>query len=217
MKNNWIKRIIFGPYILFAYIRMKFLARKIMNNPDNHGYKEDSLSKAFRRYVNCALIYSNYKIKVINPERLKNLKKTVFISNHQTNWDPLVLGVKYEGIPGWFAKKELFENPYTSNLVWVTKSYRIERGDPIQTARQFLKISKDFKNGRNLSLFPEGTRSKSNKMQPFNPDIFKFIKSLKADIKPIKLDYSVNYVKDDGTLNYDFFSEGIRNRSLWFI
>ena len=116
----------------------------------------------------------------------------------------MILGVQYEGIPGWFAKKELFDNPYTSNLVWVTKSYPIERGNPIETAKQFMKISRDFKKGRNLSLFPEGTRSKSNKMQPFNPDIFKFIKSLKADIKPIKLDYSVNYIKDDGTPNYNF-------------
>lgn len=90
----------------------------------------------------------------------------LIVCNHRSNWDPIVLGMSVRGRPVWYlAKEELFRRPLARFFLTRLHAIPLARGagdiGAVKTALRALR------EGKILGMFPEGTRTKSGALQPF--------------------------------------------------
>ncbi len=199
-----MKKILFFIKLLCSNLKLKIMTFRVRQNPKRKVYSQEQISNQLDIFLKCILEISGYKFSITGKEKLKNANNIVVISNHKSNLDAVAIQYFLPFLPGWFGKKSLFNKWSISHIAYLAKAYPLDRQDPRQSSLQFLKAKKDFENGRNLFIFPEGTRSQKEKMGDFKPLVFRFIKSLKADIIPIKLDYRLNKLNEDGSKNNNF-------------
>lgn len=94
--------------------------------------------------------------KMTGKENVPMEGPVVFIGNHKTNADPILLGVTSPRVVNFIGKAELFTNPVVSKFFKIMGAIPIKRGQQdVAAMREALRIVKD--NGA-LGLFPEGTR-----------------------------------------------------------
>lgn len=142
-----------------------FLARKVVN-------------KNINKYAN---------IKINGLENLKDIKTpTIFICNHLSNSDGLILGkVLKDFDPTFVAGIKLSNDPTTNLAIGIHKTTTIK---PNTADKEGLKnIMNLIKEGENIIIFPEGTRSRTGKMIQAKKGILLISKLTKAPIVPIGL------------------------------
>lgn len=127
--------------------------------------------------------YAN--IEVIGAENLKKVKKpAIFISNHLSNSDALVLNHILKGQDLTFvAGIKLSKNPITNIGIMIIKTTPIKPNCPDKDGIK--KIISIVKDGNNVLLFPEGTRSRTGGMIEAKKGILLIAKLTKAEIVPI--------------------------------
>ncbi|ABZ84487.1 1-acyl-sn-glycerol-3-phosphate acyltransferase [Heliomicrobium modesticaldum Ice1] len=83
----------------------------------------------------------------------------IVVSNHVSNWDPVILACALPRQLHFMAKVELFKIPVLSYVMTACGAYAVDRGKP---GRQALKKSLDIlAEDKVICIFPEGTRSKT--------------------------------------------------------
>lgn len=120
--------------------------------------------KRFKTYISKKMVdmyLKKYaKINITGGEKLKEIKTpTIFICNHLSNSDGLVLGKVLKEInPTFVAGVKLSNNAVTSVGIHVVKTTNIE---PNTVDKEGIKrIISLVKQGESLLIFPEGTRSR---------------------------------------------------------
>ena len=104
---------------------------------------------------------------LLYPTRVKKFAKIpkgkcVFVINHRSNIDPLIMLNMFWREQHIVAKKELYKNCFLRAILKGMKTIPIDREKvEISTIKQCLKV---LKNGKILSIFPEGTRNKTDKV-----------------------------------------------------
>ena len=132
------------------------------------------------------------------PER----KNVLFISNHISYLDILVLGSLINAV--FVAKSDIKTWPIINKLCLIGKTIFIDRENTRLVGEQMRLIEKNMKEGINVILFPEGTSSDGSKVLKFKSSLFKLIDSEKLEdfrIQPI----SITYNKLDGLPLDKFF------------
>jgi len=105
--------------------------------------------------------------------------------NHISIWDPLVAASSLPRKVSFMAKEELFSIPVLGKIFLKVGAFPVKRGQGDMNAiRQSLAILKE---GRVLGLFPEGTRSKTGKIQKGLPGMVLLMEKSKASVVPIKM------------------------------
>jgi len=103
-----------------------------------------------------------YNLKFEGKENIPRGESAIYTSNHRTYADPplVVLGVNRRF--SFMAKEELFKNKFFAWLIRSFGAFPVSRGKGDSTA---IDTSIEvLKKGRNLIIFPEGTRSKDGKV-----------------------------------------------------
>ena len=134
-----------------------------------------------RKMSNDIIKFTGYKFNVKGVEHLANLNGVIFVSNHQGLIDPIPL-VASNVIPFSFISKK--ENEKLPIFGFASKLLDIIHFESMRR----------IKKGKSILIFPEGTRSKSNKMNKFKEGAFQVAYSSKATIVPITLNgaYNIN-------------------------
>lgn len=126
-------------------------------------------------------------INIIGNENLAGIKKpTLFICNHLSNADGLVLNRVLKAInPTFVAGVKLSDNDVTSLGTYVVKTTTIE---PNTADKEGLKrIIQLVKQGESLLIFPEGTRSRTGSLIEAKKGILLIAKMTGAPVVPIGL------------------------------
>ncbi len=151
----------------------------------------NKLPYRFVEYISKKLVNSYLKkyanINVNGSEQLKRIKTpTVFICNHLSNSDGLVLNKVLEAIdPTFVAGVKLSNNAVTSIGSNIIKTTNIK---PNSADREGLKkIIELVKQGESLLIFPEGTRSRVGSLIEAKKGILLIVKMTGAPIVPIGL------------------------------
>ena len=97
--------------------------------------------------------------------------KVLFVSNHISYLDILMLGSVVKGI--FVAKSEIRSWPIINKLCLLGKTIFIERFNPRSVIKQMNLIEKTMIKGFNVILFPEGTSSDGSKVLTFKSSLFK--------------------------------------------
>lgn len=139
------------------------------------------------------------EFEVEGREHLQRHRPAIFIFNHQSLLDSLVLAhlLRKDVVP--FVKQELADNPLVGPLLRQLDTVFVERGNKDQSAllQQALEI---LASGRSLVIAPEGTRSVLGAIQPFKHGAFYLARKAGVPLVPIVLHNVKDALPKGGTL-----------------
>jgi 1-acyl-sn-glycerol-3-phosphate acyltransferase len=104
------------------------------------------------------------------------------LSNHQSMFDPVLVGLASRRYLSYLARKNLFEQPVLAPLIRSLNAIPIDRGlgkDGIQAVLNALG------QGQAVLAFPEGERTHSGEVQQLKPGVSLLIKRLNCPIVPV--------------------------------
>jgi len=120
-------------------------------------------------------------------EMIRSGRKICFIANHTSMLDILMISGSIPTGSGFIAKSSLAGVPFINLILWGTDCVLISRKSLRQSARAIRKGVENIKNGSRMTIFPEGTRSKTGEIAPFKHGSFKLATLSGADIVPITI------------------------------
>ena len=139
-------------------------------------------------------------IKVINPENLPEEGPCVYVSNHQSYADILVLLNVIKHQTGFIAKEELASIPVFSKWILRIGSLFILRGDARESLKTISEGVDMIKDGYSLVIFPEGTRSRGGQMGEFKPGSLKLATKAKTVVVPLTINGSYKMYEEPGQI-----------------
>ena len=141
------------------------------------------------KYVGLGAVtkFSGAKVIVNGLENIPKDTACLFVGNHNSYFDVIISYTLMNRPTGYIAKKE-FEK-YPSLHAWMSfmRCLFIDRKDIKQGMKTILKAVEYLKEGINIFVFPEGTRSKDGKMLPFKEGSMKMAEKSGCPIVPIAI------------------------------
>lgn len=123
-----------------------------------------------------------FGIKVRGKEHVPDSGGFIMASNHISYYDPPLVGSFIRRELFFFAKKELFGSKLFGSILTRVNARPVRRG---QMDREALKTSLQIlRDGYGLTMFPEGTRSKTDQFLPPKPGIGLLAAQAKCPIVP---------------------------------
>ena len=141
-------------------------------------------------------------VTVIGRENVDPLQSYVIVSNHQSQFDIFVLYGWLDIDFKWVMKQELRKVPVLGiacerlGHIYVDRSNREAALASINAAKQRIV------DGTSVVFFPEGTRSRENRMRPFKKGAFRMALDLQLPILPITIQGTREILPSDTTSLY---------------
>ncbi|QLY31625.1 HAD-IB family hydrolase [Nocardia huaxiensis] len=115
---------------------------------------------------------SGVQVRVVGAEHTRAPRPAVFIFNHQSQFDIVVLaevlGAGFTGI----AKKEVTKNPVFGPLMRFVEVTFIDRADTKAAKAALAPVVETLRGGLSVVIAPEGTRSLTPRIGPFKKGAF---------------------------------------------
>jgi 1-acyl-sn-glycerol-3-phosphate acyltransferase len=178
------------------------------------------ISKIFSGGV---LLISGIKLEVTGLENIDKDKTYVFVSNHASQYDIVVLQKTIPNRMAMIFKKELAKIPFFGWQLVMGPYVMIDR-ENYEKAMRSIEEAKEKMKKQNISIvvFAEGTRSKTGEIQPFKRGAFRLATQVGYPIIPTTVSGSNKimpkgtYKLKSGTIKVHFDkpiqSEGIKTR-----
>ncbi|RKX94377.1 MAG: 1-acyl-sn-glycerol-3-phosphate acyltransferase [Spirochaetes bacterium] len=159
---------------------------------------ERYLKKLSRAYFGFLIKVSGSTLQVEGAENLPEEGGSIcLVSNHQSYFDILIIEAATPFLVGFVAKKELTRLPILSTWMKVLGCVPIDRKSPRSAVEAINKGVESIKNGNPLVLFPEGTRSRGQKMNRIKPGSLKLAIKSGAVIIPITINHSYRIYEEN--------------------
>jgi len=153
-------------------------------------------SPALRLYM--ALV--GCRIRVEGREHLRNGEARIYVSNHTSYFDVLVLmaalGIDYRFV----AKIEVRSMPFIGTFLRKLGHVAFDRGDPQARLRQVEEIEQILRRGESVFVFPEGTFTPQSGVRPFQLGAFKAAVMTRRPILPVALRGTRQFLRDQAYL-----------------
>jgi 1-acyl-sn-glycerol-3-phosphate acyltransferase len=120
-----------------------------------------------RLWSSALLAASCIRVEVECPPEVDPRASYVFLANHQSLFDIPVLLSTVPGQVRMMAKRSLFRVPIFGWALAAGGFIPIDRGDRSTARQSFASAISRLRTGASILLFPEGTRSLSNTLLPF--------------------------------------------------
>lgn len=109
----------------------------------------------------------------------------IVAANHVSEWDPPIVACSIPRVVHFMAKEELFKIPLFSTLIRYLNAFPVKRGKVDRNALK--KSSQLLAAGEALGLFPEGTRSRTGELLPFQHGAALFALRAQVPVIPVGL------------------------------
>jgi 1-acyl-sn-glycerol-3-phosphate acyltransferase len=123
-------------------------------------------------------------IKVVEHGKLDN-SADMLMMNHQSIMDIVLFEAIGERNIAWVAKKEIADIPWFGRILDAPRMIIVER----ESKKSLIKLLKDTKNrlndGRQISIFPEGTRSDGTKVRKFKAGAKVIAEKFALNVQPV--------------------------------
>jgi len=130
----------------------------------------------------------SFKIETEGMENVPRESGYLYISNHHSNADPVLIGMQNKETQFCFlAKKELFSSKAIGWLLRKLGGVAIDRGSGNTDALD--EIADRLRNGENALVFPEGTRSKDGKLLRFKTGAALIAAQANAPVIPVAISF----------------------------
>ncbi len=170
---------------------------KYAKHTDDYSYEEkyEHIRYILKHVCKCG----NIDLQVTGLENIPKEDGFLMCGNHQGIFDIVAIVDSFERPLAAVLKKELNDIPFLKQIVQCTHSYPMDREDVRQSMKVIQAVTKELQDGRNIIIFPEGTRSKNgNEMGEFHAGSFKSALKAKATIVPFAFIDSFKVLDQDG-------------------
>ena len=178
--------LIYAAISIICFLPSLFKARK-MKEAGDVGYRK-IMDKCVHMWMSSLLWLAGTRVHVEGLQNIPKDRSVVFVCNHQGDFDVPVTMVNLGAPPAMVSKIEVNKVPLVRDWMYLLDCIFIDRKDPRQ-AISAMRGGKDIlESGRNIVVFPEGTRSKGDHMNEFKHGVFKIPCSAGAPIVPVIID-----------------------------
>ncbi len=132
-----------------------------------------------------ALGLAGIDLDVEGEEHLWSHRPAVFVFNHQSGLDMLVIGKLLGRDVTGVAKAEAARDPRFAPLGFLVDVAYVDRGDTKQAREAMAPVVERLREGVSIAIAPEGTRSISNRLGPFKKGAFHIAMQAGVPIVPI--------------------------------
>lgn len=127
--------------------------------------------RAARWWAKSMLFVSGTRVVIHGVERMRTGEPRIFASNHVSWYDVLVL-VAHLPRYAFVAKAELFKVPLFGPAARAVGTIPIERENRKAAFQSYDEAAAQIRGGRNVVVFPEGTRGRDYALRPFKKGPF---------------------------------------------
>ncbi len=128
-----------------------------------------------------------WKVRVTGLENVIYGRPYVVVSNHQAMLDiPLLYVLPFDF--KWVSKREVYKIPIFGWVLWMHGDVAIERGGTASAKAMLAKCEAYLKRGVSVVMFPEGTRTKTGRVNAFKEGAMILAQQSGADILPVVID-----------------------------
>jgi len=170
---------------------------KRFNEKDMAEEKERLTFKATSAWANSLLKVAGVRVNVHGLENLPKDQNVLFIGNHQGNFDIPIYISKIPVPKGFVSKIEVKKIPGVSTWMEYMHCVFMDRSNLRKAGEAIIQGVKVLKNGHSLVIFPEGTRSKGDKMGEFKAGSFKLATKSKVPIVPVTMSGSYKIMESN--------------------
>ncbi len=132
-----------------------------------------------------------WSVNIVGRQKMDMKKSYVIVSNHQSQVDILVLFNLFFPFR-WVSKAEVFLLPFIGWNMMINGHVKLKRGDKKSIKNMIDQCEDLLKKNISITLFPEGTRSKTGMVKPFKPGAFILAKKMKKPILPLVINNTKN-------------------------
>jgi 1-acyl-sn-glycerol-3-phosphate acyltransferase len=125
-----------------------------------------------------------YSIAEISGYDRRSMSNVIFVANHRGRLDALLL-LSMLPESGVLIKPKYTRIPIYSTFVKYLDFVRADSGSPASLAASLARCKAILDKGKNLLVFPEGTRAKNGKLQAFKEFCFKVAQDSGRPVVPI--------------------------------
>ena len=194
--------------ILFGYVYTTICcALSLTAAPFNFRVPNRFANFWIRHWAWTLRIITGMKLTVEGREYLKDDQTCVFISNHQSLMDIIVLFTITSNNLRMVVKKELLYIPIFGWSLWWIRFLSIDRGKRRKALRSIDKGAEKIKKGTSVLLFAEGTRSIDGELRPFQAGSFIMAIKSQVPIIPITISGTINIVNKKSPFKVHFNKE----------
>ncbi len=133
-------------------------------------------------------VYANplWRARIQGRQKVPWRGAAVIVANHLSLVDILVLYGLYRPFK-WVSKAELFKVPAVGWNMVLNDYVRLRRGDRESIRAMMKHCRRHLARGSPILIFPEGTRSRDGKLQPFKDGAFRLAMEAKVPIIPVAM------------------------------
>jgi 1-acyl-sn-glycerol-3-phosphate acyltransferase len=111
----------------------------------------------------------------------------VFVANHASNIDPMVMIPQIPRRVRILVKQELFRIPIFSTAMRLAQFIPVDRGEKESTTSAISTAVENLKRGFSYVIFAEGTRSPDGRMRPFKRGAFTMAIEAGVPVVPVSI------------------------------
>ncbi len=126
--------------------------------------------------------FGGYKLEVIGDF---SDEANILLINHQSMLDIIVIEELHPKDVCWIAKAQIGKIPIIGKILSLPKMIAVERENKHSLIKLLSEAKDRVENGRVLAIFPEGTRSQTNKLLPFKGGAKLLVEKLNLKVQPI--------------------------------
>lgn len=138
---------------------------------------------AFVRNAVKLVYHIAYNMHFEGVDNIPENEGVIIASNHRSLADPVLLTMYMKKPVKYMAKEELFENKLLGAFIRMLGAFPVKRGAGDMSVIE--ESAEILKRGDNLVIFPEGTRSKENKVANGKTGVALIAAKAGADILPV--------------------------------
>jgi len=151
------------------------------------GAGENAIHKVARIWAKVLLILANVRVEVRGTENVLLDRPQIFMSNHQSDVDILIVLAFVPGQFRWIAKKELFHIPVFGRAMKNAGYIEIDRQNHARAMKSIEEAAAKIRQGKSVMSFPEGTRSRDGRVKPFKQGMFHLALDSGVPIVPVTI------------------------------
>jgi len=139
-------------------------------------------------------------VRVEPAEGARDVREAIFMANHTSAADIVVLFVALCRDVRFVAKRELFWIPFLGWSMWLAGFIPVDRENKDRAREAFDQIGKRLRQGVSILVFPEGTRSRNGKLGAFKKAGFLLAMRTGMPIVPVGISGARAVLGADGLL-----------------
>lgn len=190
-------------FIKFAlyFLRMRHLEKKYLQKMEEGSFTaedREGINEIVQLWAQRMLEWAGAEWEVSGLENVPTDRAVLFTPNHQGNFDiPLVL----TSLPKPYAmvsKKEMQKVPMISGWMQLLECVFLDRGNARAALASMAKVEALLKQGKSVTIFPEGTRSKGDAQGEFKLGAMRLAIRTGVPIVPIAIEGTYKLMEANG-------------------